>query len=235
MPIRTAEQSYALGTREGRDRINQQLRANPQYEAYLRSIGATPGDLSDPQRQQAAAWVSQNVMPLGSLEIDPAGNINSQHGFAQELKKWGPVAAAAGAIAAPYVLPLMFGSGGAAAPGIAFDALPNIASSAGMANASGLGWTLPGAASAASSGASAGGGMWNWLTKGLGYIDKASDVLGAVGAGSSAFSQGQAQNRGSKLDAQMELEQLLMARDRDLLTRQIAREQEGRASGQDAW
>src|SRR5215510_11196516 len=181
MPM-TAEQSYALGTREGRDRINQQLRANPEYAAYLQRIGADPsGSLSDAQRQQAAAWVTQNVGPIGGLEIDAAGNLNNPHGFAQELKQWGPVAAAAAGIAAPYVLPMMLGGGGApAASGIAFDALPNIASSAGMANAASLGWTLP-AASTASSAASAGGGMWNWLTKGLGYIDKASDVLGAVG------------------------------------------------------
>src|SRR5262245_10173105 len=98
MPM-TAEQSYALGTKGGRDRINQQLRADPAYLAYLQSIGADPGgSLSDPQRQQAAEWVRQNFGGIGGLEVDASGNLNNPHGLAQILEEWGPVAAAAGGI-----------------------------------------------------------------------------------------------------------------------------------------
>src|SRR5262245_54414854 len=149
----TAEQSFALGTKEGRDRINQGLRGDPQYAAYLQSIGGNPGgSLSDEQRKRAQAWVAQNIGPIGGLEIDAAGNLNNPHGFAQEFKQWGPVALAAGGIAAaPFILPALAG-GAAAAPSAsavtALGAAPNIATTAGMANAASLGWTAPSLASA---------------------------------------------------------------------------------------
>src|SRR5688572_5820422 len=68
---------------------------------------------------------------------------------------------------------------------------------------------------------------------GLGFL--AGGPVGAIGAGIGAISQGKAQNRGEKLGGQFDLEQILMARDRDLLQRQMSREEEGRASGNDAW
>ena len=119
MPM-TAEQSYALGTPAGRDRINQQLRADPQYVAFLRSIGVNtdgPLRLSDQQRRQAQDWVRRYMGSIGGLEIDASGNLNNPHGFTTELKQWGPVAAAAGGIAAPFVIPALAGlGGGSAAP-----------------------------------------------------------------------------------------------------------------------
>jgi hypothetical protein len=60
-------------------------------------------------------------------------------------------------------------------------------------------------------------------------------ILGAAGAGLGAAAQGSAQNRGAKLGAQMDLESLLMAREANTQNMQVAREQEGRASGNDAW
>lgn len=60
-------------------------------------------------------------------------------------------------------------------------------------------------------------------------------ILGAAGAGLGAISQGQAQNRGEQFGGQMDLEKLLLEREQQLQQQQIAREQEGRTSGNDAW
>jgi hypothetical protein len=75
-------------------------------------------------------------------------------------------------------------------------------------------------------------GLWGSLLKG---INKGSDILGAFGAGSGAYSQGQAQNRGTQLDAQMEMERLLQDRERQAFNEQILAERSNRESGQDAW
>lgn len=67
-------------------------------------------------------------------------------------------------------------------------------------------------------------------------------ILGAGGAALGAIGQSQAQNRDAKLGAQSDLEQLLLQRaqidaqsDRDYFDQGIRREQEGRASGTDAY
>jgi hypothetical protein len=295
MPM-TAEQSYALGSKQGRDRINQQLRANPQYTAFLQSIGATPGRLTDQQRKQAADWAGANLPGgIGGLEVDPTGNLNVGHGFAEELKQWGPVAAAAGGIAAPYLLPMLLGTGGTAAGGtLASSSIPSSLSMYGPAAIAsqgvsagvplavggaatggavsgavggaagqgiglptggstfnqlvgarpipGMGSTIGGPANIASQGASqSGGGMGLWSNIQNAY-DKYKqgksiydDIASAYGGGASQASQAMASNRGEKLAAQMDLEDLMMRRDRDYLQRQILRETEGRESASDAF
>lgn len=60
-------------------------------------------------------------------------------------------------------------------------------------------------------------------------------ALGAGGAALGAASQGSAQNRDAKFSGQMDLEKLLMERDQQSQNMRISREQEGRASGTDAW
>jgi hypothetical protein len=60
-------------------------------------------------------------------------------------------------------------------------------------------------------------------------------ILGAGGAALGAISQGQASNRGQEFGGQLDLERLLMDRDAQFQNQQIAREQEGRTSGKDAW
>jgi hypothetical protein len=175
MPL-TAEQSYALGTREGRDRINQQLRSNPQYISFLRSIGVNtngPLRLSDQQRQQATAWVRQRMGSIGGLEIDPAGNLNNRHGFAEELKQWGPVAAAGAGIAAPFVLPALgIGGGGSAAAAGPGGLIPN----SGGALTAGLSGAAP---SVASQGVSAGPAALGTAR----VVDSANAASRAAGAG----------------------------------------------------
>ena len=100
---------------------------------------------------------------------------------------------------------------------------------------------------------------WGWL-KPLGAIGAAvaapftagtslAALPAILGAGSAALggaSQAKATNRGSQFDGQLALAKLLMERDassaglnadadRDYFNQSVAREQEGRASGSDAW
>ena len=81
-------------------------------------------------------------------------------------------------------------------------------------------------------------GFWSSLGKGLlnlGTGGVAGTVMDVAGAGLGAISQSEASNRGTKLGAQMDLERLLMGRDLGYQDMRMSREQEGRASGADAW
>lgn len=160
------------------DQFNLRLRGNPQYQAFLRSMGADPSGplrLSDSQRRQAAAWVRRNVGDIGDLEIDPAGNINQDEGFSRHRKWMIPAAIGVGTLGlgAFGIGPAagVFGSSapaaGSAATGaaglvpssavptsLAMQAVPGIASTVGQGVTgamSGLGSVLPAAASAAPS------------------------------------------------------------------------------------
>jgi hypothetical protein len=94
--------------------------------------------------------------------------------------------------------------------------------------------------------------MWGSLLKGIGKIGgsliglgggadeekiaaSVAKILGAGGAGLGAASQASATNRGEQFSGQALLEQLLQQRDSQFQNQTIAREQEGRASGTDAW
>ena len=84
------------------NQYNQQLRDNPEYQAYLRGIGvntAVPAGqawrLSDQQRKQAEAWVQRRTGDLGKrMEIDSSGNVNQTEGFGAQARRWGPIVAA---------------------------------------------------------------------------------------------------------------------------------------------
>lgn len=60
-------------------------------------------------------------------------------------------------------------------------------------------------------------------------------ILGGLGSVLGGFAQGQAQNRGQKFSGQMDMERMLLDREQQLQNQQLAREQEGRNSGQFAW
>lgn len=59
--------------------------------------------------------------------------------------------------------------------------------------------------------------------------------IGAAGSTLGAINKGQASNRDAQFAGQMDLERLLAERDRDYWNQTLQREQEGRASGSDAW
>lgn len=68
----------------GLDRFNDALRMNPEYRSFLQSVGVNPDGpvrLSSAQRSHAERWVRQRFPDLGGkFQIDPAGNINTDHG-----------------------------------------------------------------------------------------------------------------------------------------------------------
>lgn len=90
--------------------------------------------------------------------------------------------------------------------------------------------------------------MWGFL-KGLGKVvggltglggggvdyDKLATMIGGAGAGLSAYGQSAAGNRDGKYAGQLDLEQLLMDRDKQYFDQSIDREKEGRAGLTDAW
>lgn len=71
----------------------------------------------------------------------------------------------------------------------------------------------------------------SWLK----YLNPVSAALNAGGAVLSGISSAKAKNRGAKFEGQTTLEQLMLEREKQLQSQQIARETEGRASASDAW
>lgn len=70
---------------------------------------------------------------------------------------------------------------------------------------------------------------------GGGSLAALGPILGAGGAALGAISQSKAQNRGAEFTGQMDLEKLLLDRERQAQAFAIAREQEGRAAQRDAY
>jgi hypothetical protein len=186
----------------GLDQFNQQLRANPAYQQFLRSIGVNTNvpagqawRLSDQQRKQAEAWVKRNVGDIGDLEIDISGNANANEGLGKQAKRWGPIVGgtAATLFGIPGLFPGLLNAGGSAAAGGA------------SAAASGGGGVLPSAAipgmhaavpaAIASQGVSAGlGGIGTAAGLGAG----ASVPLGEMTAGGTAAGVGSRLASGAK-------------------------------------
>lgn len=149
-------------TREGRglDAFNDQLRANPEYRAFLQSIGVNPDAairLSGRQRSQVEDFVRQQHPDLaGKFQIDPAGNINTDHGVSTA---WSNPAfryplLAAGAIGTAGALGAFGGLGAVGGTGATSSAGLFPGAFQGSLSAGSLLGTAPGAA-----GAAGGGGM----------------------------------------------------------------------------
>jgi hypothetical protein len=187
----------------GIDQFNEQLRAMPEYQEFLRSLGADPSGalrLTDSQRKQAERWVQSRFGDIGKLEIDPAGNVNQDEGFSRHKKWIIPAAVGVGTLGlgAAGVGPLagIMGAGGGGT--LASSSLPTAslmggpaAASAGLSGAGLASSALPTAAlmggpAAASaglsgaSGASAAGGIGSRIASVAG-----SGAGSGVGGGSS--------------------------------------------------
>lgn len=103
--------------------FNLQLRSQPWYQAWFRQQGLDPNrvQLSKSQRQQLESVLAQHGMPLtGGMNIDPAGNLNTAHGFASQptwlktLEIAAPIAVG-GYFAAPAIAGALGGGGGVSA------------------------------------------------------------------------------------------------------------------------
>lgn len=174
------------------DSFNEQLRANPQYQAFLRSMGIDPSRpirLNDRQRDQAAAWVRQHFGGIGNLQIDPAGNVNQDEGFSRHAKWIVPAAIGAATLGfgAAGMGPAagLFGGGGAGAgagaAGAGAGLLPSssIPTSLAMNAVPGIGSTIGGGVAGAMSGAGALGGGLGSLMPGAATGAAASQGLGS--------------------------------------------------------
>src|SRR5690349_4081155 len=94
--------------------FNEKLRANPGYREFLTGMGVDPDraiKLTSEQRKLAASWVRANIGDIGDLQIDPAGNVNTDHGFSAAIKN--PIVLgglAAGSMLIPGVGPAVLGA-----------------------------------------------------------------------------------------------------------------------------
>ena len=114
-----------------KDAINQwnlEMRQQPWYQEWFASQGLDPNNvkLSKQQREQLEQLAIANGAPKDAFDdmmIDPAGNLNTEHGFAS-LPTWAKIAIGAGAVAGGFFAAPAVGSalgvgGGTAAPGAA--------------------------------------------------------------------------------------------------------------------
>lgn len=104
---------------------NRQMRSQPWYQDWFAQRGLNPNSvkLTKDQRKELESQIVAHGAPaamFNDLMIDPAGNLNHEHGFASQptwlkaLEIGG--AAAVGAIAAPGSVGSLFGLGGGSAP-----------------------------------------------------------------------------------------------------------------------
>jgi hypothetical protein len=148
--------------------LNLHMRQQPWYQTWFQKQGLDPNQvkLSDSQRSALAQEAARNGMPLPPhMIIDPAGNTNTQHGFAGQptwlkiLEVAAPVAATAGFGAAGIgpMAGMMGAGGGAGAAGAA--AMPEVTGSlagAALPAAEGTGAALAGGTGATLAGMTGG-------------------------------------------------------------------------------
>lgn len=191
------------------DTFNRELRAQPWYQAWFRQQGLDPNHvhLSQGQRKQLEQLILQQdgVPPdaFNDMMIDPAGNLNTEHGFAAQ-PTWakaleiGGAAAAGGYFAAPYLSGAGAASGGSGASaagvgsgagvgatgaGVAGAGIPTIGSTAIGSGMAGAAPSLAGATTLAG-GATVGGSALGTLGAGS-RISQALQLGGRLAGGAS--------------------------------------------------
>ena len=183
------------GDQSGKDEINQfnlWMRSQPWYQQWFQRQGLDPNKvkLSKGQREDLERTIIANGAPSNAFQdmmIDPAGNLNTEHGFAS-LPTWAKVAIGAGAayFAAPYAAALGAG-GGAPAAG---------ASGAGMAGTGA--YAVPTVASATTAGTAAGtGGSFLSALGGSKGVMSGLSIAGKLASGAAAQ---RAQDRGAETE-----------------------------------
>jgi hypothetical protein len=202
------------------NQFNASLRANEEYRAFLRSLGVNPDrpvNLSGQQRAAAERWIMQRYpnQVAGKLQVDPAGNVNTDHGVSTAWSNPAfryPLIAGGAALTAGLINPALLGLGGA---GGASGAAGGAAAGAGSAIPS---WMIHSAAPAITSqgisrtiGGAAGGGLGGILGKiggGLGKFFGSKEGIGSLASiipalmamkGGGPFGGGDGPNRGMDL------------------------------------
>lgn len=203
----TAQSVHGNSHAQSIDDFNRQMRSQPWYQQWFQRQGLDPNhvQLSGDQRKQLQQLVLQNggVPPdaFNDMKIDPAGNLNTEHGFASQptwlkaLEIGAPLAATAG-FGAAGMGPMagMMGTtgsgaaGAAAAPGaLSSTILGSSAATAGNAAAAGM----AGTAGVAGATAAPGGVMAHLLGKVPGAVQNFADA----GSLMESFANDQANNR----------------------------------------
>lgn len=197
-----------IRSKEDINAFNLNMKSQPWYQDWMRSQGINPGrvKLSKEQRKQLEQVVLAHGAPVtlfNDMMIDPAGNLNTEHGFASQptwLKaiEIGGAGAIGGYLAAPLFGGTTAATGVAGAgtniasmtiPELGLEAIPSILGAGGTS-------------AALAPAVVAGGGT---LGKIGGFLKKAAPVLTgagqAVGAATSAAGQTQLANAELGLNA----------------------------------
>lgn len=151
--------SGQLNSKGARNVVNTRMRATPEWRSAIQRLGLNPDGplhLSDQQRKQLAQMlgVHNNMGGEAELEIDPAGNINTTHGWSG-LPTWAKAAIIGGATVATAGAAGAF-SGGAGAASAAGGAAGGVLPSTAIAPAAGSLFGAPALAAGGMPGLSAG-------------------------------------------------------------------------------
>jgi len=225
------------------DAWNAEMRQSPVYLEFMQSQGL-PTDgrakLSTSQQEGLERALAAAGMPVPSgMHVDQGGNLNQKNTLKKNVAKYSAYAGlAATGLGAAGIGPMAGVMGASAAGGAGgLGAAGAVGSAPAYVPASMIGTGLGGGATAAGGLGAAGAAK-----AGLGFLGRNSDLLGGAGQALGVYSQGQANNRRDEYGAQygqaqlgLQRERLESQRDSDYQSQSIAREQEGRASGTDAW
>lgn len=225
--------SAQLQSKAQRDKVNESMRASPQWRDAIKGMGLNPDGplkLNGDQQKRLAATLG---LPTSDFHIDGAGNINDYHGW-----KGLPVAAkvaiiagaavvtagAAGAFSAPAAEMAVTTTAGGGIPAATGGALTATGAVAGTgATAAGTTAAVTGGGAAAKTGFAA-------LAKK--YAPEALSIGSSVAKGAAAD---MANNRGNQLEASILQEKMRQDQMKIWEDQLLARQKEGRANSNDAW
>lgn len=217
--------------------FNLHMRQQPWYQEWFRQQGLDPNhvQLSQAQRHGLQQLILQKggVPPdaFNNMKIDPAGNLNTEHGFASQPTWLKGIEIAGAGVGAAFAAPAVLGAlgVGGAAPGVAVPSITGTTYGTGMAaglpSLAGMG-TLPAVAGA-------GAGMTTGITGAAapslmsriaGMAKNPASLLSSGGRALGAISQASASNRGTQIEAQMAHDQM-----------QLEADQQRRAAESDAY
>ena len=188
MPLTTVPSDKA--TKDAINQFNLEMRGQQWYQDYFtqRGLDANKVKLSKQQREELEALAIANGAPKDAFDdmmIDPAGNLNTEHGFAS-LPTWAKIAIGAGAAAGAYFAAPVVGSslgiGGSSTAPTGLAAIP-ASGQLGLGIAPSLaGSTAAGAGSAAAglSGLGTAAQIAGVAGTGLSTMDKIGGMIGAA-------------------------------------------------------
>lgn len=226
-------------TKEAINQWNLEMRQQPWYQDWFhaRGLDANHVKLSKGQREELERLAIANGAPKDAFDdmmIDPAGNLNTEHGFAS-LPTWAKIAIGAGAVAGGFfAAPAIAGAVGGGAGAGGGSAVGGITATGGGVGGIGAGGAAAGTAGGIGAGtlgtgaaaASGGTGIFSRLAgaaQNPALLDAGGRVLGSMSAAS-------ANNRGAETAVALDRDRLQL--DADQL--KLASEKSSRDAQSDA-